>query len=70
MVTFNRNRRTEIENKLTVIKEKGGWGSDKLGVWNQEIRTTVYKTDKQYGPAVLHRGSHIQYFIINRMEKI
>ena len=63
MVTFNRNRRIDIENKLTVIKEKRGWGSDKLGVWNQEIHTTVYKIDKQYGPTVQHRENYIQYLI-------
>ena len=69
MVTFNRNRRTDIENKLTVIKEKRGWGSDKLGVWNQEIHTTVYKIDKQCGPTVQHRENYIQYLIINHNGK-
>ena len=69
MVTFNRNRCTDIENKLTVIKEKRGWGSDKLGVWNQEIHTTVYKIGKQYGPTVQHRENHIQSFITNHNGK-
>ena len=27
-------------------------GRDKLGVWDQQIQTTIYKTDKQQGPTV------------------
>ena len=35
----------DIENKLIVTK--GGWKRrEKLGVWHQQIYTTVYKTDK------------------------
>ena len=30
-------------------------GRDKLGVWDQQIQTTVYKVDKQQGPTVQHR---------------
>ena len=30
----NRNRLTDIENKLIVIKGERGWGRDKLGVWD------------------------------------
>ena len=26
-----------------------------LGVWDQKIQTTTYKTDKQQGPTVSHR---------------
>ena len=43
------NRFTDIENKFMVIKGKRGW-KDKLGVWDQQIQTTIYKTDKQQGP--------------------
>ena len=31
------------------------WGADKLGVWDQQIQTTIYKPDKQQGPTVQHR---------------
>ena len=35
-------------NKLMVIKgESVGEGRDKLGVWDWQMQTTVYKTDKQ-----------------------
>ena len=30
----NRNRLTDIENKLTVTKGERGWARDKLGVWD------------------------------------
>ena len=30
----NRNRLTDIENKLTVTKRERGWGREKLGLWD------------------------------------
>ena len=30
-------------------------GRDKLGVWDQQIHTTIYKIDNQQGPTVWHR---------------
>ena len=30
----NRNRFTDIENKLMVTKEERGWGRDNLGIWD------------------------------------
>ena len=38
----NRNRFTGIENKLIITKRKKK-GRDKLGVWNEQIHTTIYK---------------------------
>ena len=38
----NRNRVTDIENKLMVTKREGG---DKLGDWDWHIHTTIYKID-------------------------
>ena len=49
----DRNRLTDIENKLMVTKgDSGGRGEDKLGVWYSHIHTTIHKTDKQQGPTV------------------
>ena len=48
-----KQRLTDIENKLRVTK--GDSGRDKLGVWYQQIQTTIYKIDKQQGPTVQHR---------------
>ena len=41
----NRNIFTDIENKCLVTKGERV-GKDKLGVWNQHLHTTIYKTDK------------------------
>ena len=41
-----RNSLTDVENKLMVTKGEGGAG-DKLGVWDEQIHTTIYKIDKQ-----------------------
>ena len=33
----------------------GGQGNDRLGVWDQQMQTIVYRMDKQQGPTVQHR---------------
>ena len=38
---------TDIENKIMVTKGEMGWERDKLGVWYQQIKTTIYKIDRQ-----------------------
>ena len=48
----NRNKLTDIENKFMVTKGEGVWGKDKLGVWDWQIQTTIYKIDKTQGPTV------------------
>ena len=42
-----RNRPTDIENKRMVTKWKQG--RERLGVWDEQIHTILYKTDKQQG---------------------
>ena len=29
-----------------------GWGREVLGVWDQQMQTIIYRTDKQQGPTV------------------
>ena len=41
-----------MENKLTVPKGEREWERNKLGVWDEQIYTTKYKTGKQQGPTV------------------
>ena len=54
MNLFTKQKQTHIENKLMITK--GGRGRrDKLGVWDEQIHTTIYKIDKQQGPTVWHR---------------
>ena len=48
MCMQNRNRLTDIENKLVVIKGK----RDKLEIWDYQIQTTIYKIDNGEGYTV------------------
>ena len=34
---------------------EGGWGRNGLGVWDQQMQTSIYRMDKQQGPTVEHR---------------
>ena len=44
--------------------ESGMEGGDKLGVWDQQIQTTIYKIDKQQGLTV-DTENYIQYLVIS-----
>ena len=50
----NRNRLTDIENRLWLPRGRG-WERDGLGVWDQQMQTIMYRMDKQQGPTVEHR---------------
>ena len=52
MYMQNRNRLTDTENQPMVAKEERGGERGKLGVWNKEIQTTMYKIDRQQGYVV------------------
>ena len=45
---------SQSENKLMATKEKMQ-GRDKLGAWDENIHTAIFKTDNQQGPTVQHR---------------
>ena len=38
--------------KQTYGYQRGKRGRDKLGVWGYQMQTTIYKIDRQQGPAV------------------
>ena len=40
------------------------FGRDVLGVWGQEMQTTIYRVDKLQGPAVYSTANYIQYPVI------
>ena len=42
-----------------------GWGRVKLGVWDQQMQTIIYRMDKQQGPTVYSTGDYNQYPVIN-----
>ena len=47
-----KQKQTHRHRKQTYGYPRGKGGRDKLGVWDEQIHTTVYKTDKQQGPTV------------------
>ena len=51
----NRNRLTDIENKLVAIRRKSAGERSRLWIWNQKIQINMYKTGKQQGYIVQHK---------------
>ena len=51
---FTKQIQTHRHGKQTWLP-KGKGGRDKLGIWNEQIDTTIYKKDNQEGPTVQHR---------------
>ena len=39
-----------LGKKMTALGER-----DKLGIWNEQIHITIFKTDQQQGPTIQHR---------------
>ena len=54
MNLFTKQKQIHRHRKQTYGYQRGKVG-DKLGVWDEDIHTTIYKTDKQQGPTVGHR---------------
>ena len=49
----NRNRLTDLENKLNYGYQGGRVGGrDRLEIWDWHVHTAVFKIDNQQGPAV------------------
>ena len=44
-----KNRR---KTDLWLPRVWGGWEMDELGVWNQQMQTIIYRTDKRQGTTV------------------
>ena len=56
MNLFTKQKQTHRYRKQTYGYQRGmGGGRDKLGVWDQQIHTTIYEIDKQQEPTVQHR---------------
>ena len=49
---------TDSQTKKNLRLPKGKVG-DKLGVWKQQIQTTIYKIYKYQGPTVEHRKLYL-----------
>ena len=50
-----------------VIKGEREWGSDKLGVWDLQIHTTIYKINNKV--LLYSTVNYIQHLVINHNEK-
>ena len=48
----NKNRLTDIENKLLVTSGERNEGTGKIGIGDLEIQTITYKINKQQGCSV------------------
>ena len=40
------------QNTLVIAKREERCGRDRLGVWNCQMQTVIYRMDKQQGPTV------------------
>ena len=59
METDSKTQKTNM-----VINGERGWQRDELGVWDQQIQTTLCKIYKQQGPTIQH-ANNIQYSVIS-----
>ena len=57
MNLFIKEKQIYRHRKQTYGYQRGkAEGRDKLGVWDQEIQTIIYKINKQQGPTLQHRA--------------
>ena len=54
MNLFIKQKQTHSHRKQVYGYQRGKEGRDKLGVWDQQIHTTIYKIDKEQGFAIQH----------------
>ena len=52
MNLFIKQKQTDGQKTNLRLPKGKGWGRDNLGVWDQQIQTTIYKTGKQQGPNI------------------
>ena len=58
---MKQNRLTDIESRLVVAVGEVWWERGRLGVWDQQVQTTIYTMDKQQSPTVWHRELYSIY---------
>ena len=51
-----KQKQTHRHREQTVVAK--GLGREGLGVWDQQMQTSVYRMDKQQGPTVQHREQY------------
>ena len=55
MNLFTEQKETHRHRKQTYGYQSRKGKEDKLGVWDQQTQTIIYRMDKQQGPIVQHR---------------
>ena len=55
MNIFTKQQQTCQHKQQSYGHQRGGGTRDKLGVWGQNIHTTIYETGNQQGPTLQHR---------------
>ena len=65
---MNRNRLTDIANRLVVAKGEGGWGRDGLGVWVNRCKL-LYIEWINNKVLLYSTGNYIQYTVITHNGK-
>ena len=54
--------KTETDSQKTnIVTKEEMWGKDKLGVYDEHIHTTMYKTGNKQGPTILHRKLYSRF---------
>ena len=68
MNLFTKQKQTHRHRKQTYGYQRGrGWGRDKLGVWDYQIQTTIYKINNKV--LLCSTGNYIQYPVLNHNGK-
>ena len=68
MNLFTKQKQTHRHRKQTCGYQRGkGMGRDKLGVWDQQIQTTIYEINNKV--LLYSTGNYIQYPVINHNGK-
>ena len=52
---FIKFKKTQRHRKQAYSYQRGKTGRDRLGVWNEQIQTIIYRIGNQQDPTVQHR---------------
>ena len=55
MSISTKQKQTHRHREQTCGCQGGGRGREGLGVWDQQMQTSIYRMDKQQGPTAEHR---------------
>ena len=53
LVVWGKNVLSDIKNRLLVADGERGWRRGGLGVWKEQMQTTIYRMNEQQGPTCM-----------------